>query len=406
MISPPKFADIEAAQSRISGSIMQTPCLLSETLSQIAGCSLFLKFENLQFTASFKERGALNKLLILQSGGQRIPGVSAMSAGNHAQGVAYHAKRLDIPATIVMPRGTPFTKIRRTEDHGARVIVDGANLSESLSIANRLSELEGLAFIHPFDDPDVVAGQGTVAFEILAAISDLDAIVVPVGGGGLISGIALVAKHLKPGIKIYGVQSRTYPSMQKALTGDEAPCIDGTTIAEGIAVKTAGLMTREVVRSFVDDIILVDETSIEQSVALLLSVEKTVVEGAGASGLAAIIANRERFAGLRVATLLSGGNIDLRILASVAMRELVRSEQLIRFEVAISDQPGALSLLSTALGEAGVNIVDVAHDRLSLSLNPKGAVLDVVAEVQDSKQIEIMFSLLENIGLSPKRKPM
>ncbi|MDB5575401.1 MAG: threonine dehydratase [Bradyrhizobium sp.] len=361
---------------------MKTPCVESQTLSAITGCTLFLKFENLQFTASFKERGALNKLLTLDAETLRR-GVCAMSAGNHAQGVAYHANRLGAPATIVMPKGTPANKISRTRDHGAQVIVGGANLSEAFAIARAAAESENLTFIHPFDDPAVIAGQGTLAEEILAAVPDLDILVVPIGGGGLISGIAIAAKQLKPGIRIIGVQSHTYPSMVQALEGIEMPCGDGMTIAEGIAVKTAGTLTRSIVRDLVDDILLVEETSIEQAVALLLSVEKTVAEGAGAAGLAAILEHPDKFAGLRVATILSGGNIDLRILASVAMRALVRSGQLLRVDVSISDQPGALSTLATILGDEGANIVDIAHDRLSLTTNPKGAVLGIVMEVQD-----------------------
>ena len=401
----PTFQDIQAAADRIAGAVMVTPCVASQTLSAIAGCDLFLKFENLQFTASFKERGALNKLLTLDPDTLR-QGVCAMSAGNHAQGLAYHARRLGAPATIVMPRGTPANKIARTRDHGARVIVAGNNLSEALSIAKAMAESEGLAFVHPFDDAAVIAGQGTLAGEILAAAPDIDMLVVPIGGGGLIAGIATAAKHLRPDIEIIGVQSRTYPSMVRALAGEAAPCSDGMTIAEGIAVKTAGVLTRQIVGTFVDDIVLVEESSIEQAVALLLSVEKTVVEGAGATGLAAILQYPERFAGRRVATILSGGNIDLRILASVAMRELVRTGQLLRFDVPISDQPGALSTLASALGDEGANIVDVAHDRLSLSLNPKGAVLNVVVEVQDRAHGDTVLDTLRARGFEPVVRPL
>lgn len=397
MLEPPCLADIGEAADRLAGSILHTPCLPSETLSAITGAQLFLKFENLQFTASFKERGALNKLLLIDPV-VRVRGVCAMSAGNHAQGVAYHARRLGVPATIVMPIGTPLTKIARTRDHGARVIIEGANLSEALAIANALAAAEGLTFVHPFDDPAVIAGQGTIAMEILAAIPDLDMIVVPIGGGGLISGIAIAAKQIRPGVRVIGVQSRTYPSMVRALDGEEMPCRDGMTIAEGIAVKTAGTLTREIVRAAVDDILLVEERDIEAAIALLLSVEKTVVEGAGATGLAALLAHPDRFAGKRVATVLTGGNIDLRVLASVAMRELVRSGRLVRFEVAISDAPGVLARLAGIVGEAGANIVDVAHDRLSLALNPKGAVLGLVVEVQDARHGEAVLAALSSGG--------
>lgn len=378
----PTLQDIEAAAERIAGAVMNTPCLPSETLSQITGCNLFLKFENLQFTASFKERGALNKLLTL-SPRERSSGVCAMSAGNHAQGLAYHAKRLGIHATIVMPVGTPMTKVARTRDHGATAIVKGANLAEALEIAEEQARTFGLTLVHPYDDIDVIAGQGTMALEILSQIANLDAIVVPIGGGGLISGMAIAAKALKPGIRVIGVQSRTYPSMVRAMAGEPSVHSDGMTIAEGIAVKRAGAITREIVRNYVDDILLVEESSIERAVALLQSVEKTVVEGAGATGLAAILEYRDRFEGMRVATPLTGGNIDPRMFASVIMRELVRSGQLLRVAVPISDRPGSLAALATILAAEGANIVDVSHDRLSLALNPKGASLELVLELQD-----------------------
>jgi threonine dehydratase len=401
----PTIEDIRAAATRIAGVVMNTPCLASETLSNIADCKLFLKFENLQFTASFKERGALNKLLSLPTH-DRAAGVCAVSAGNHAQGVAYHALRLGIPATIVMPRGTPLTKISRTRDHGAEVIVEGANLSEAMDVADGLVRKRGLTMVHPYDDPDVIAGQGTVGLEILAAIENLDAIVVPIGGGGLISGIAVAIKALAPHVRVIGVQSSTYPSMVNALEGRDTPCPDGLTIAEGIAVKTAGSLTREIVRDLVYDILLVDEASIERAVALLQSVEKTVVEGAGAVGLAAILQHGDRFKGQRVATLLTGGNIDSRMFASVIMRALVRNGQLLRFDVPISDQPGALAVLSTILGDEGANIVDVSHDRMSLSLNPKGAVLDVVVEVQDRAHGEFVLAALRARHFDATSKPV
>jgi len=376
------IADIRAAAFNLADSVMDTPCLASKTLSAIAGCELFLKFENLQFTASFKERGALNKLLCLTAK-ERSAGVCAMSAGNHAQGLAYHARRLGIQATIMMPLGTPATKIARTRDHGADVVVEGLNLSEALTEALHLSKVKGLTFVHPFDDPQVIAGQGTIALEILRTVPDLSIIVIPIGGGGLISGIAIAAKALNPEIRIVGVQSTTYPSMRNALAGTDMPCADGMTIAEGIAVKTAGQVTREIIRALVDEIVLVEETSIERAIALLLSVEKTVVEGAGAVGLAAILEHGDKFAGQKVATLLSGGNIDLRVLSAVAMRELIRNGQLLRFDVPLSDHPGTLSALTAVLARERANVVDIAHDRLSLALNPKGAALDVVVEVQD-----------------------
>jgi threonine dehydratase len=303
-----------------------------------------------------------------------------------------------------MPNGTPLTKISRTRDHGAEVLVAGANLTQAFDVAQAEAGRRGLTFVHPFDDPKVIAGQGTIAIEILQLIEQLDAIAVPIGGGGLIAGIAIAAKTIRPQIKIYGVQSSTYPSMLRAMDGDEQLYGDGLTIAEGIAVKTAGHLTREIVRILVDEILLVDESVIEEALALLLSVEKTVVEGAGAVGLAAILAHRERFAGLRIATILSGGNIDLKVLSSVAMRALIRAEQLLRFEVAISDQPGQMARLASALGVAGANIFDVAHDRLSLSLNPKGAILDVSVEVQDAAHGRAVLTALTEQGFAPSRK--
>lgn len=395
--------DIREAASRLEGAIMRTPFLPSETLSAATGCSLHLKFENLQFTASFKERGALNKLLTLDASARRS-GVCAMSAGNHAQGVAYHARRLDIPARIVMPCGTPLTKVSRTRDHGAEVVVAGANLSEAFEIAQRDAGELGLTFIHPYDDPLVMAGQGTVALEMLDIEPDLDILVVPIGGGGLIAGIAVAAKALRPDIEIVGVQSEVYPSMRRALAGDAAPCLDQLTIAEGIAVKVAGEVTRAVVGEWVDDILLVEEAFIERAIALLLSIEKTVVEGAGAAGLAAILQHPDRFRDRKVGTILSGGNIDLRMLAAVAMRELIRSDRLLRFEVPVSDRPGMLATMTGLIGERGGNIVEIVHDRLSLSLNPKGTMLDTVVEVENAAHGEALMADLEVAGFQVRRK--
>lgn len=324
-----------------------------------------------------------------------------MSAGNHAQGVAYHARRLGIPATIVMPKGTPLTKIARTRDHDATVVIAGDNLSQALDVALATARRGGLTFVHPFDDPDVIAGQGTIAAEMLATVPDLDTLIVPIGGGGLISGIAVAARAIKPAIRIVGVQSRTYPSMQRALAGEEAVVPDGMTIAEGIAVKTAGVLTRQIVRDLVDDILLVEESTIERAVALLLSVEKTVVEGAGAVGLAALIEHPELFAGSRVGTVLSGGNIDLRAIADVAMRELARSGHLLRFDVPIADRPGSLAEIGAVLGEVGANIFSVAHDRMSLMHNQRGAVLGVVAEVQDREHGHAVLAALRDRRFAP-----
>lgn len=394
----PCFGDIEQAAARIHGAIMDTPCVASRTLSEICGCDLFLKFENLQFTASFKERGALNRLLTLRPD-ERAAGVVAMSAGNHAQALAYHARRLGIGATIVMPKGTPATKVSRTRMQGATVLVEGRNLSEAQEVAQRQSALFGLTLVHPFDDPEIIAGQGTLGLEMLAAVPDAEMLVVPVGGGGLIAGIATAAKAINPKIEIIGVQSQTYPSMIAALRGDEQPSPDGLTIAEGIAVKTAGLLTRRIVRLQVDRLLTVSEEAIERAVALLQSVEKTVVEGAGAAGLAAILEYEPLFVGRRVVTPLTGGNIDGRRLASVIMRDLVRTGRLVRISVAISDQPGEMAALAAIFGDEGANIVEVDHDRLRLALNARGAVLDVVAEVEDRDHGQRLIARLVAEGM-------
>jgi threonine dehydratase len=390
---PPTIDDIHKAAERIAGKVMLTPCLPSQTLSAITGCDLHLKFENLQFTASFKERGALNKLLTLWPR-ERPAGVVAMSAGNHAQGVAYHAKRLGIPATIVMPKGTPLTKVARTRDHGARVLIEGANLAEAFAAATREAKTFGLTMVHPYDDAQVIAGQGTLALEILAQVPDADILVIPIGGGGLISGVAITARAINPDIEIIGVQSITYPSMQRALYNEPPVEADGMTIAEGIAVKTAGLLTRQIVKTNVDDILLVEEAWIERAVALLQSVEKTVVEGAGATGLAAILEHPERFAGKRVVTPLTGGNIDSRMFASVILRDLVRTGQLMRFEIPVNDQPGTLARIATLIGEQGANIVDIAHNRLSPALNPKGAVIEVTVELHGTEHGAMLLDAL------------
>ncbi|KTE04342.1 threonine dehydratase [Sphingopyxis sp. H038] len=393
----PTFADIEAAATRMAGQIAQTPCAVSHTLSRICGCEIFLKFENHQFTASFKERGALNKLLGLLPR-EKASGVVAMSAGNHAQGVAYHAARLGIRATIVMPEGTPLTKIARTREHGAKVFVSGANLVESYEVAEKHSKNFGLTMIHPYDDGEVIAGQGTLGIEICRAVEALDVIVVPVGGGGLVSGVAIAAKAINPQIKVIGVQSSVYPSMARAMAGEEGVLPDGVTIAEGIAVKVAGALTRRIVAEFVDEILVVEEASIERAIALLQSVEKTVCEGAGAAGLAAVLEHKLRFAGMRVAVPLTGGNIDARIFANVILRDLIRSGALMRIDVPISDQPGALATLATLLAGEGANIVDVAHERMSLALNPKRAALDLVVELQDSGHGTRVIEALRSAG--------
>ncbi len=394
---PVTLADIRAAADTIAGAVERTPMALSRTLSGICGCTLFLKFENLQYTASFKERGALNKLARLTPA-QRSAGVIACSAGNHAQGVAYHAQRLGIPAVIVMPEGTPFTKINQTRRFGAEVVVTGADLSEAQDHAAALQRERGLVFVHPYDDTDVIAGQGTIALEMLAGDERLDALVVPVGGGGLISGIAVAAKALRPDIAIYGVEAALYPAMSQVLRGEE-PHAGGVTIAEGIAVKRPGAITRRIVAALVEDILLVGENALEQAVLLMLEIEKSVAEGAGAAALAAVVANRERFAGKRVGIVISGGNIDARLLSAILMRGLVRSGRLVRIRVDISDQPGLLGRVANLIGAAGGNIVEVYHQRLFHDVPLKMAELDVVIETRDARHVDEILAALRAAGL-------
>jgi threonine dehydratase len=387
---------VRAAAARIAGAVVHTPTLRSRTLSEIAGCEVFLKFENLQYTASFKERGALNRLLALPAKA-RTRGVVAMSAGNHAQAVAYHGARLGIPVTIVMPEGAPFTKIKHTRDFGARVVLEGATLSEAAARAHEIGDQEGLTLVHPYDDPEIIAGTGTVALEILAAEPDIDTLVVPVGGGGLIGGMALAATALRPDIRIYGVETQYYPSMHNVLRGEHLPCA-GQTIAEGIAVKQPGALALDIIQRHVRDLLLVPEEEIEASIALLLDVEKTVVEGAGAAGLAAILANPQLFAGRRVATVLSGGNIDMRLLANVIMRGLSRGGRLLSLVIAIEDRPGWLARISTLVSEAGGNILEVSHDRMQADRPAKGADLGLVIEARDAAHAEEIKAAVSAAG--------
>lgn len=375
--------DVRAAAKVIDGVVERTPTHLSRTLSKIAGCDVWLKFENLQFTASFKERGALNKLTSLTPE-QRKRGVVAMSAGNHAQGVAYHAGRLGIPATIVMPVGTPFNKVKHTKNFGARVVLDGANLLQASERAHKIEKEEGLTFVHPYDDPLIIAGQGTVALELLADAPEVDTLVVPIGGGGLISGIAIAAKALKPGIQIYGVETALYPSMYDAIKQADLPC-SGQTIAEGIAVKQPGEITRRIVGEQVKDVLLVREDEIEKAVATLLEIEKTVVEGAGAAAFAAIVANPDLFKGKKVGVVISGGNIDMRLLSNVILRELMREGRILQLVVEIEDRPGWLAKIATVVGEAGGNILDVSHNRMMTDMPVKSADLGLTIEARDAE---------------------
>ena len=394
----PTSKDIVEARATLAGQIERTPCLKSRTLSDILGCELWLKFENLQFTASFKERGALNYLSVLDDK-ERAKGVVAMSAGNHAQGVAYHASRLGIPATIVMPEGTPQVKVENTARFGAEVIVTGATLEDAFEAATAIGNERGLTFVHPYDDPRVIAGQGTLGFEILEAAPDVDCLIVPIGGGGLISGIAIAAKSIRPDLEIIGVQAELFPAMYNLIKGADLPA-RGDTLAEGIAVKAPGRLTSAIVRQHVDDIVLVSEMALERAVAQLINIEKTVVEGAGAAGLAAIFANTTRFRGRKVATVLCGGNIDTRLLASVLTRDLARQGRLAQLTIDLQDRPGQLARVANILGEAGANIVEVLHQRVFSDLPAKGAELEVVIETRDRDHLEMTIAALETNGLT------
>jgi threonine dehydratase len=388
--------DVEAARGRLSGALVDTDCDWSRTLSGIAGCKLWLKFENQQFTASFKERGALNRLLLL-SPKEKKQGVIAMSAGNHAQGVAYHANRLAIPSTIVMPTNTPTVKVVNTRRHGAEVILTGETVEEAAAFAQAHGRKKGLTFIHPYDDPLVIAGQGTLALEMLGTAPELDTLVVPIGGGGLISGMAIAAKALKPGIRLVGVQAQLYPSMYNAIKGTELP-MRGDTLAEGIAVKAPGRITQKIVRELVDDILLVSEQEIVHAVSLLINIEKTVAEGAGAAGLAAVCAHRHLFKDCNVGLVLSGGNMDTRLLSGVLTRELAREGRLSQLTVDLTDQPGELARVADLFGKAGANIVEVYHQRVFSDLPAKGTLLELVIETRDRGHLDETVARLRVAG--------
>ncbi len=389
-------ADIMAAAAAIGGAVIVTDCNQSRTLGEICGCNIFLKFENLQFTSSFKERGALNRLQALTVE-ERRRGVIAMSAGNHAQGVAYHARRLGIPACIVMPVGTPMVKAENTRRHGAEVVITGATLEEAAAFARDHGAARGLTLIHPYDDPLIIAGQGTVAPEMLEAVPDLDTLVVPIGGGGLISGMAIAARALKPQLRIVGVQAKLYPSMYNVIKGEALP-MRGDTLAEGIAVKAPGRITTEIVRTLVDDIVLVSEDEIEHAVATLISIEKTVVEGAGAAGLAAVMAQPAAFAGRNVGLVLTGGNIDTRLIASVLTRELAREGRLTQLSIDVVDRPGQLAAVANLLAEAGANVIEVSHQRTFSDLPVKATLLQLVIETRDSAHRDEVLAKLNAAG--------
>lgn len=389
--------DIRAAAARIAGQVETTPCLPSRTLSQIVGAEVFLKFENLQFTASFKERGALNKLAQLTEV-QRAQGVIAVSAGNHAQGVAYHAQRLGIPAVIVMPKFTPMVKVERTRGFGAEIVLVGETLDDAREEALRIGAVRALTLVHPYDDADVIAGQGTVALEMLAQQPAIDTLVVAVGGGGLISGIATAARALRPDLVVYGVQTDRFPSMYAAFKGVDRPS-QNASLAEGIAVKTPGRITQAIVREMVEDVLLVTEGDIEQSILMLLEIEKTVVEGAGAAGLAALLAHRERFAGRRVGVVLCGGNIDPMMLADIIERGMVRAGRLARIRVDIRDVPGELARTATVVARAGANVEEVAHQRAFTALPAQNAQLEMVLQTRGPEHIEQVLAELHAAGL-------
>jgi threonine dehydratase len=395
---PVTVAAVRDAAAAIAEAIARSPVIEAPALSEVAGTEIHLKIETQHRTGSFKERGALAKLLTLNTS-QRRTGVVAMSAGNHAQGVAYHARRLGIPATIVMPEGTPFIKIDRTEAFGATVVLKGDNLIAAREAADTLACERGLVNVHPYDDCDVIAGQGTIGLELIADRPDLNTLVVPIGGGGLISGIAVAAKALKPEIEIVGVQSTLYPSMYRLLRGeDSGPPATAATLAEGIAVKEPGRLTRHIVKALVSEIRLVDDVMLETAVETLLERQKLVVEGAGASGLAAVLASPERFRNRRVGIVITGGNIDSRLLASILMRGLVREGRLVRLRCELPDVPGALSRLSGVIGKHAGNIVEVHHQRLFHDTSVKRAELDVVVETQNRRHVEALIAALVAAG--------
>lgn len=393
---PVTVADIQRAAATLTGAVINTDFDMSRTLGEMFDAEVWLKFDNLQFTSTFKERGALNKLTSL-SALERSQGVIAMSAGNHAQGVAYHARRLGIPATIVMPSFTPTVKVENTRKLGARIILEGATLEEASTFARSHGTEHGLKFIHPYDDALVIAGQGTVALEMLAAVPSLDTLVVPIGGGGLISGVAVAAKALNPSIRIIGVEAQLYPSMFNAIKGQNLP-VGGDTLAEGIAVMAPGKMALQIIEALVDDIVLVSEADLERAVTLLITVEKTVVEGAGAAGLAAMIMDPSRYKGRKVGLILCGGNIDTRLLASVLTRELARDGRLSRLVIDIPDRPGQLARVTAVIGQGGANVIEVYHQRVFTDVPAKGTELNLVIETRDRNHLDAVVAALKTAG--------
>jgi threonine dehydratase len=404
MLSPPTIDDIRAAAQRIQGAVIRTPMLVSRTLSEAIGAEVWLKFENLQFTAAYKERGALNKLLQLTPE-ERARGVIAASAGNHAQAVAYHAKRLGIPATIVMPEPTPTVKVTQTAGHGANVVLYGKIVDDAFAKARELALENGYVFVHAFDDPQVIAGAGTLGLEMLEDAPELDTIVVPIGGGGLMSGVSIAAHAIKPDIELIGVEAELYPSMKCAIQGCQM-ALGGDTLAEGIAVKQPGELTSRILAELANDVMLVSERDLERAVAMLAGIEKTVVEGAGAAGLAAMLFDTGRFAGKKVATILCGGNIDTHLLANVLVRDLVRQGRIARLRVAAHDQPGALAAITAKVYEAGVNVIDIKHSRIFTRLPAKDTMIEVECEARDPALIDDVVARLEVAGFTVERSSL
>jgi threonine dehydratase len=395
------IADIQDARRVIAGIVLRTPMLPAPRLSALTGAEVFVKYENLQVTNSFKDRGALVKLASL-SEAERKRGVVAMSAGNHAQAVAYHAARLGIPATIVMPVTTPFVKVAATRSHGAEVVLDGQTVADAQARCEAIQQERGMTLVHPYDDEKVIAGQGTIALEMLEEVPDLDQLVIPIGGGGLISGNAIAARSVNPKIEIVGVEAMLYPAVWNALEHGNRP-IGGPTLAEGIAVKNVGALTLPIIRQLVSDVVLVDEAHLERAVNAYVTLQKTMAEGAGAAGLAALLAEPARFKGKRVGLILCGGNIDPRILASIMVRELEREARIVSFRLAIPDQPGVLGIIATRLGELGANILEVEHRRLLLDVPAKGAKLDVTIETRDATHAADILAALAADGYDPVR---
>jgi threonine dehydratase len=397
-----RFEDVTAAAARLSGHIERTPLRRSRTLSEITGADVWVKFENQQFTAAYKERGALNKLLQL-SDEEKKRGVIAASAGNHAQGLAYHGARMGVPVTIVMPRTTPFVKVEQTRFLGAKVVLEGEGFDEASAYAEKLRNELDLTFVYPFNDLDVIAGQGTIALEMLEDQPDLEVLPVPIGGAGLIAGVATAAKHLNPSIKIIGCEPAMYPSYTARMRGTNNPVGGGQTIAEGIAVKTVGDLTYSISRPLVDDVVLIEEPYFERAIALYANIEKTVAEGAGAGSLAALLAYPEKFKGKKCGLILTGGNIDTRLITSVLMRALVREERIVSLRLIGDDRPGLLARVSAMIGEHGANIIEVSHNRLTLDVPAKGAEFDLMIETRDARHTQEIIDALAAAGYPPRR---